>query len=177
MEKVKYGVMILIILCLFGCSQHRYSAPLSTSPRVNLAKYVGRWFEIASIPMFSQNGCRCTQSNLSLANHYISVINTCLKHDHFVTQVAKAWVVPGSADSKLKVQFFWPFKADYWILYHDKKYKTAIVGEPSREYLWILARTPMISHKRYQRLIKIVRQAGYDVSQLRITPQTCPLLK
>ena len=64
------------------------------------------------------------------------------------------------------MQFFWPFRADYWILYLDEAYKYALVGGPSRDYLWILTRNPKIEKKKYEELVKRAKEMGFDVDQL-----------
>jgi apolipoprotein D and lipocalin family protein len=56
---------------------------------------------------------------------------------------------------------------DYWVLYLSPDYRVAIVGEPSREYLWILARTPTLPDTEYEALMAKVRAAGYDPDRLR----------
>ncbi len=87
--------------------------------------------------------------------------------------VATAKAYPDTTNSKLKVQFFWPFKGNYWILYVDNEYRYAVVGVPDRRYLWILSRTPTLPKSTYQQLVEIAQAQGYDVSRLRMTDQTC----
>ena len=87
------------------------------------------------------------------------------------TVKGKAWVVDSISNAKLKVRFFWPFSGDYWIIGLDPDYRWAVVGEPSRQYLWILARTPTLDPQRYSALTHLVEISGYDPSRLRLTPQ------
>jgi apolipoprotein D and lipocalin family protein len=67
------------------------------------------------------------------------------------------------------VQFFWPFKGDYWLLALDDDYQYAMVGHPSKKYLWILSRTPEMRHSVYQSLVEKAAQEGYDVSRIKKT--------
>ncbi len=69
------------------------------------------------------------------------------------------------------MQFFWPFRGDYWILYIDPDYRFAIVGSPNYEYLWILLRTPFISDALYHQLITIAQDKGYPIEKLNMTQQ------
>jgi apolipoprotein D and lipocalin family protein len=73
--------------------------------------------------------------------------------------------------AKLKVQFFWPFRGDYWIIALDPEYRYAAVGHPSRDYLWILARTPTLDPMLYRALAARLEAQGYDLTRLRLTRQ------
>ena len=84
---------------------------------------------------------------------------------------AKAWVPDADAPAKLKVQFFWPFRGDYWIIELDPEYRYAVVGHPSRDYLWILARTPTLDSELYESLLARIAARGFDVERLNVTPQ------
>jgi len=77
----------------------------------------------------------------------------------------------GSANSRLKVSFFWPFQADYWILGLDSEYRWAVVGNPSRQNLWVLSRTARLPPELLEAALASARAQGFDLSQLRYTPQ------
>jgi apolipoprotein D and lipocalin family protein len=102
------------------------------------------------------------------------VLNQCYRGNPLKLSAAhgKAWPV-NSANTKLKVQFFWPFRGDYWILYIDPAYKTVLVGSPKYNYLWILSRTPTISDEAYQKIVNIAASRGYDIHKLVKTKQGC----
>jgi apolipoprotein D and lipocalin family protein len=97
------------------------------------------------------------------------VYNRCLKNGEVSDITGKAFPVEGSGNAKLKVQFFWPFKADYWIIDLDKEYQYAVVGHPSRDYLWILSRTPIMNDSTYSAITARVKNLGYDLSRLKKT--------
>jgi apolipoprotein D and lipocalin family protein len=83
-----------------------------------------------------------------------------------------AWVVdPDTSPARLKVQFFWPFSGDYWIFDLDPDYRFAAVGSPSREYLWILSRTPAMDPAEYAALLERLEALGFDLSRLEPTLQ------
>jgi apolipoprotein D and lipocalin family protein len=82
----------------------------------------------------------------------------------------KAWVAEAGS-AKLKVRFFWPFAANYWIVALDPQYQWALVGEPSRKYLWILSRTPTMGEELYAALLQRVRELGYDPGRVERTVQ------
>ena len=87
------------------------------------------------------------------------------------TSHGQARVVDTVTKSKLEVSFFRPFWGEYWILVLDPDYQYAVVGHPSRDYLWILSRTPTMDQKLYDDLVRKVTEMGYDVSRLNKTLQ------
>jgi apolipoprotein D and lipocalin family protein len=84
----------------------------------------------------------------------------------------KAWVPDATAPAELRVSFFWPFAADYWVIDLDPEYRWAVVGEPDRRFLWILSRTPALPEATYSALVQRIRELGYDPS--RLEPMTHP---
>ncbi|MFT7364933.1 MAG: apolipoprotein D and lipocalin family protein [Algoriphagus sp.] len=78
----------------------------------------------------------------------------------------------GSGNAKLEVQFFWPFRGNYWIIALEEDYSHAMVGHPDRKSLWILARTTELSSEIYQKLVEIAENKGFDPTKLRETA-TC----
>lgn len=159
-------------LCFLGCSSS--VKPPVTVKQVNLNQYIGKWYEIASFPNYFQKGCQCTTATYGLLDSRVSVLNQCYRGNPLKLSSAhgKAWPID-STNSQLKVQFFWPFRGDYWILYVDKAYRVALVGSPNYNYLWILSRTPSLSHSRYQQLVSMAKENGYDTQKLNLTKQDC----
>ena len=160
---------------IFGCSSSNY-APLDVVDKVDVQRYLGKWYEIALLPNSFEKGCNCTTAEYSLIDSTtIRVINSCRKDsvNGKVDQAnGKAFVVEGSNNAKLRVQFFWPFRGDYWIIDLDKEnYSYAVVGAPNRKYLWILSRTPKMDEIIYNTLIEKCKAKGFDVSMLEKTKQ------
>jgi apolipoprotein D and lipocalin family protein len=85
-----------------------------------------------------------------------------------------ATVVEGSANARLKVSFFWPFKADYWVIGLDPDYRWAMVGNPNRKYLWLLSRTPQLPKPLLDAALASASAQGFDLSQFRYTPHNSP---
>jgi len=151
------------------------TAPLQTVPRVDLARYMGTWYEIASYPQRFQRGCTGTTATYTLRpDGSVEVVNRCARDslDGRVT-VAKgrARVVDGATNAKLKVSFFWPFWGDYWIIDLGRDYEFAVVGHPGRKYLWILGRAPTMDAAVYDGILERLRRQGYDTSKLNRTLQ------
>lgn len=167
---------ILIMLCILT---HVKAQPPETVDNVDLDKYKGRWYDIASYPAWFQKDCRCTTAEYELVpgKNYIRVINRCIKYKNNKSKIsvarAKAFPVKGSGNSKLKVQFFWPFRGDYHIIGLAEDYSWAVVGHPERKYLWILSRKSSVTSSTYSTILDLIRQKGYDVDKLQLTPQDC----
>lgn len=151
------------------------SQPLQTVPFVDLKKYTGKWYEIAAFPQRFQKGCHGTTAEYTLTDKgYVIVENRCNKNCIRGKQAyikGKAFVVENSGNAKLKVQFFWPFKAKYWIIDLADDYSYAAIGHPNRKYLWILSRTPQMDEALYQQIIERVKEKGFDISKIKITNQ------
>jgi len=140
---------------------------LEVVPHVELERYLGKWYEIARLPFRFEDDCTDITATYSLSkNGNISVLNECLKSGKLKQAKGKAKVVDKNTRAKLKVTFFWPFSADYWIIDLGKEYDYAVVGTPNRKYLWILSRTPQMDGELFSRIIESVKSKGFDVSKL-----------
>ncbi len=168
-------ILFLILFTLNGCKT--VENPPRTVEKVNIEKYAGTWYEIASFPAPFQKGCACTTAEyIPTGNGYLKVVNKCRKgseNENIDKATGKAFVVEGTGNSKLKVQFFWPFRADYWILALADDYSYAAVGSPDREYLWLLSRQPQMENTTRAKLEAQLKEKGFDVSRLEKTPQNC----
>jgi apolipoprotein D and lipocalin family protein len=149
--------------------------PPQVVPLVDLNRYSGTWHEIARYPnRFQKNCVRSWATYALLDDGKIGVLNQCRKggiEGKVSSAKGKAWVVDRRTNAKLKIRFFWPFTGDYWIIDLGKDYDYAVVGHPTRKYLWILSRTPDMDETLYQRVLEKVRSQGYDTSKLIRSPQ------
>jgi len=169
-------ILFGLALVMFGCAGTAVSeSPLTVVDTVDVNRYLGKWYEIASYPAWFQKGCTGTTAEYSLLpDGKIQVINRCHKDSlegPLKESKGKAEVVDTATNAKLKVWFFWPFKGNYWIIDLNPDYQWAVVGEPSRKYLWILSRTPTMDEAVYQGILKQLSQKGYDPDKLRRTDQ------
>ena len=148
---------------------------LQTVPNVDLNKYAGKWYEIASYPQRFQKGCHCTTAEYTLSEKgYVIVENSCNRDSVKGKQSyikGKAFVEKNSGNAKLKVQFFWPFKGKYWIIDLADDYSYAVVSHPNKKYLWILSRTSKMDDTVYQEIVSRLKSKGFDLSKLQKTEQ------
>jgi apolipoprotein D and lipocalin family protein len=149
--------------------------PLQTVAKVDLQRYVGTWYEIASYPHRFQQGCVASRAVYTLQDDgQIAVRNECRQEtlDGPLKSVeGKARVVDPGSNARLEVTFFWPFWGAYWIIDLDPDYRWAVVGHPSRNYLWILSRTRTLDASLYQQIVARLPARGYDPARLNRTLQ------
>jgi apolipoprotein D and lipocalin family protein len=149
--------------------------PLEVVDSVDLDRYLGTWYEIASYPMYFQKGCTATTATYSLRDDgLIKVVNRCRKDSldgKLKEAVGRARVVDPETNAKLEVSFFGPFWGDYWIIDLDPDYQWAVVGGAKRKYLWILSRTPQMDTALFNEIVGRLPAKGYDPDQLNRTLQ------
>ena len=167
------SLSIALATLFISCSMQ--SQTLQTVQHVDISRYAGKWYEIASFPQRFQKGCHCTTAEYTATEKgYITVENRCNKDsvrgkESYIK--GKAFVEPNTGNAKLKVQFFWPFRGKYWIIDLADDYGYAVVGHPNRDYLWILCRTPKMEQATYNKIVERAKQQGFDISRLQKTPQ------
>ena len=171
--KMVFKISLLLSVLLF--SKISIAQDLETVSGVDLQKYSGKWFEIASFPQRFQKGCNCTTAEYTLTSkNYLIVENRCKKdslNGKSLYIKGKVFSEKNTGNAKLKVQFFWPFKGKYWILDLAADYSYAVVGHPNRNYLWILSRTASMDNVVYQEIVSRIEAKGYDVSKILKTKQ------
>ena len=177
-------VLLLPIILTSSCSVY-HGPKLDTVAKVDVNEYTGTWYEIKSFPNSFQKGCHCTTAKYAKnpSESYIRITNSCRRGSstgRISVANGKAFIVPKSNNSKLKVQFFWPFRGNYWILAlgdPNKKYEYALIGNPRRNYLWILSRTPTLPSSTIKKIEAIATEKLFDVKKLRSTDQSCYIKK
>ncbi len=169
------AVLVILALTLAACGTgYRDSSVQMTSMAVfDPERYAGRWYEIASFPAPFQSGCSQTTADYAVTDPAtLSVLNACQKPDGPSTIAGTARI---DGPGRLKVELDGvPVTADYWVLWVDEGYRTAVVGVPSGRAGWILNRDPQIPTDRLKAAREVLAFNGYDLSQLRMTPQVAP---
>jgi apolipoprotein D and lipocalin family protein len=151
------------------------TAELRTAPHVDLRRYAGTWYEIARLPEPHEEACRDQpRATYTPRGQQVEVLNRCRDaHGEERRVRGIATVQPGSGNAKLKVTFapavlhwlpmVW---ADYWILYVDADYRVALVGNPARDRLWLLARQPTLEPAALRAVVDVARVQGFPTDQL-----------
>jgi len=166
---MRFLMIVIVSLLIAGCSTHY--PPLKTVEKVELQSYLGRWYEIARYEHFFEKGCSDARATYSLKEDGdIQVLNECIK-DGELSQAKGVAYATDVSNSKLKVSFFRPFYGNYWILMLGDDYEYALIGDPSREYLWILSRTNTISKELKEKILSQLPKFGYTADKLTWTEQ------
>lgn len=177
----------LLLLCLALCfgvgqAQEKQMLPLVTVPDIDLQRYSGTWFEVARLPNWFQKKCtgEVSATYTLQDDSTIRVVNRCHNASGEYEEaegVAKLADKKGT-NTKLKVRFaprilsFLPFVwGDYWIIDLASDYSYAVIGEPSRKYLWVLSRTPVLDETILNGVLDRVRDQGYDLTGMVRTKQ------
>jgi len=154
-------------------------APMPTVPSLDLDRYAGQWYEIARYPNSFERDCArdVTATYTRNTDGTVTVVNACRKADGSVMSAqgqARMAVPP----SKLEVRFapawlsWLPFVwGDYWVIDLADDYSYSVVGEPSRDYLWILARDPRLPDATLDRIVAKLPALGYDPERLVRNPR------
>lgn len=176
-------VFINLIVAFSACSALANDAPgaLVTIPALDVPRYMGTWYEIAKYPNRFQKKCvGNTRADYSAqADGKVRVLNRCTTKEGDVSEaIGEARQIGGSTSPKLEVRFapawlsFIPLVwGNYWVIDLDPGYQAVAVSEPTREYLWVLSRTPDMPAKAYDELIARLEKKGFNPAKLERTPQ------
>ena len=137
---------------------------------------MGDWYVIGVIPTMIETEAYNAIENYKL-NADGTVATTFTFNKGSLTGAAKKYepkgfVRPNTGNALWGMQFVWPIKAEYRIVYLDENYQRTIIARNARDYVWIMARTPQMSDAEYQTLVNLVKGWGYDISKLRKVPHS-----
>jgi len=169
-------------LLLLACAPWAAAqAPLQSVPELDLARYSGTWHEIARLPMKEQEQCVAdvTATYTPQPDGNIEVRNSCRNAEGATEEaVGEARRVEGHP-GRLEVRFapgwlgwlpnVW---GDYWVIALDPGYQWAVVGEPERRHLWLLARTARVSAELFDRMREAAQRQGYALDRLKSSGDT-----
>lgn len=172
---MKSLTLLALLLALSAPAAAEAPAPLEAVPELDLQRYSGTWHEIARLPMYFERRCvgDITATYVPLESGRVQVRNACLRDDGVRMQSTGMARRSGTHPAKLEVRFapawlsFLPMVwGDYWVIALDPDYQWAMVGEPAREYLWILSRAPAMDVATFERLKARARELGYSLDEL-----------
>jgi apolipoprotein D and lipocalin family protein len=167
--------LISLSVLMFACqSPLKANEPFKTVPHVDIERYMGEWFEIASFPQWFSRNCYNTTANYSLrSDGRVDVLNKCHKGSptgEIADAKGIARVVNTQTNAELKVSFFWPFSGKYWIIDLGDNYEYAVVSAPSRDTLWILSRSPQMDQATLDGILERLKNVHkFDLSPLKYT--------
>ena len=164
--------MPVVLLTLVACSS---PPPIRTATTVNLVRFMGDWYVIANIPTFIETNAYNAVESYRLAEDGTVPTTFSFREGGFEgeckTYKPTGYVIDTQSNAVWGMQFIWPIKADYRIIFLDESYSQTVIGRTARDYVWLMARTPEIPDSDYQRFLTLIAEEGYDVSKVRKVPQ------
>ena len=165
-----------LLLSLFGCaSQPGGLAPITTVSEVDLERFSGRWYVIANIPTFLEKQAWNATEDYQLRDATTVDTTFSFTKGSFAgklkTYTPVATVIPGTGNAVWDMQFLWPFKAEYRVIWLDRDYAVTVIGRSKRDYVWIMARQPSLEPALRNEIERFLEQEGYDLTKLRDVPQ------
>jgi len=156
---------------LVGCSSRE---PLQTVGHVDIERFMGDWYVIANIPTSIEKGAHNAIESYRLDDDG-SIATTFTFYEGSFKGELKTYEPRGFVSEESNavwgMQFIWPIKADYRIIYLDEDYTVTVIGRNKRDYLWIMARQPAIPAAEYAQIVSMLRSVGYDTDEIQQVPQ------
>lgn len=163
---------LLLAACQSGPSA---LPPLKTVTQVDLKRFMGDWYVIASIPTFIEKGAHNAVESYRLDDDGTIAVTFTFRDGAFdggrKQYSPRGFVRDDPSNALWDMQFIWPIKADYRITYLTEDYSRTIISREARDYVWIMARTPLLPEDEYRRLLKIVGDQGYNIAHVQKVPQ------
>jgi len=169
----KNVIPVLAAGVVAGCAGQQ--APLETVDYVDLERFMGDWYVIANIPTFLEKEAYNAVETYEL-NDDGSIATTFVfrkggfdgkRKEHNPT----GFVTDTDSNAVWGMQFIWPIKADYRIVYLTEDYSQTVIARNKRDYVWVMARTPEISQADYDAILSMIADMGYDTDELQKVPQ------
>lgn len=150
-------------------------APMPTVPQVDLHRYMGDWYVIASIPTRFEVGAHNAVEHYRLDPDGSVFTRFTFRAGSFdgklKTYDSRGYIVDTRTNATWRIRFLWPFKADYRIVFLDGDYRHVVVARQKRDYAWIMARDPKVDEGVYAQMVQRLADLGYDVKKLQPVPQ------
>ena len=160
------------LLLLGGCQS---APPMAAVAHVDLQRFMGPWYVIANIPTFIEKGAHNAIESYKLESDGTIATTFSFRAGAFDGKekryTPRGVVVDAQSNAVWGMQFIWPIKADYRIIYLTEDYSQTVIARRQRDYVWVLARMPSIADEDYQRMLKLIAEQGYDVSKVQKVPQ------
>ncbi|MFZ2030560.1 MAG: lipocalin family protein [Vitreimonas sp.] len=160
-------VMLIVAACAPQPVNRRVDTPLPVST-IEPSRYLGLWHEAARLPNSFERNCVSATAEYGMRpDGLISVRNVCTDPNGRARDaVGRARLVGQNGEGKLKVSFFGPIWADYWVVERADDYAWSIVSEPQGRYLWLLTRAARLEPQDRALLEARMRSLGFDTSKL-----------
>lgn len=168
-------LLILPLLGLLSACGGQNLKPINTVDYVDLDRFMGDWYVIANIPTFIETDAVNAIETYAM-NEDGSIATTFTFHEDTPEGTRKEYnptgfIVDKNSNALWGMQFIWPFKAEYRVIYLDDEYQVTIIGRSKRDYVWLMAREPDIDDNTYAELLSYMAEQGYDIQKVQKVPQ------
>ena len=169
------NILLLSILMLLSACGSQNLKPIITVDFVDLERFMGDWYVIANIPTFIETDAHNAIETYAM-NDDGSIATTFTFSDGAPDGERKKYeptgfIVDEQSNALWDMQFIWPFKAEYRVIYLDDDYQTTIIGRTKRDYVWLMSRQSSIDDNSYVSLLAYLEAEGYDISKVQKVPQ------
>lgn len=173
----KSGLIITLIMVgssLTACIENN-GDPMETVSYVDLERFMGDWYVVANIPTTIEKGAYNAVESYAL-NPDGTIATTFRFNENSPdgprkTYRPKGFILDKKTNARWGMQFIWPIKADYRIIYLDEDYQVTVIGRSKRDYVWVMSRKPDFSDEEFARIKDFIENVGYDENELQRVPQ------
>ena len=148
--------------------------PIHTVEKVDLERFMGDWYVIASIPTFIEKDAFNAIESYRLDDDGTVATTFTFNKGSYDGPVKeynpRGFIRDQQSNAVWGMQFVWPFKAEYRIIFLSDDYTQTVIGRTKRDYVWIMAREATLPVDDYERILKFLRDQGYDLEKLRQVP-------
>jgi apolipoprotein D and lipocalin family protein len=166
--------LALVLVCAAACSTTSLP-PIETVKHVDLKRFMGDWYVVANIPTSVEKGAHNAVESYELAPDGTIKTTFTFRKNGFDGERKEyhptGFVRDTETNAVWGMQFIWPIKADYRIIYLTDDYSQTVIGRNKRDYVWVMARTPTIPDADFQQIVTLLKRQGYDTSKLQRVPQ------
>lgn len=169
---MKRSILASMCAVLTACSS---LPPIKTVEQVNLNKFMGDWYVIACIPTLIEkdvhNGIESYELDSDGSIKTTFTFRKSSASGELKSYHPTGFVVPNTGNAIWGMQFIWPIKAEYRIVYLDEAYQTTIIARNARDYVWLMSRNPSMTNDQYSGFVAQIQGMGYDINKLVKIPQ------
>ncbi|MGB5834055.1 MAG: lipocalin family protein [Thiohalocapsa sp.] len=166
-------LVALMLPMINGCEEGG-GEPMETVPYVDLKRFMGDWYVVANIPTFVEKGAYNPVETYALNPDGTIATTFTFNKDALdgpkKEYHPKGFVLDKKTNALWGMQFIWPIKGDYRIIYLDDDYQLTVIGRAKRDYVWVMSRRPEFSDAEFQRMQQFIQSVGYDGSKLERPP-------
>ncbi|NIP23780.1 MAG: lipocalin family protein [Phycisphaerae bacterium] len=172
---MRFFTIIFVLMLAISITACTTGPPIHTVESVNIDQFMGDWYVIASIPTFIEKDAYNAIESYRLAEDGTIETTFSFNKGSFEgprkVYRPRGFIQDKQSNAVWGMQFFWPFKAEYRIIYLTEDYSQTVIGRTKRDYVWIMARKPEIPEDDYNRILEFLREEDYDLGKLRKVPQ------